>query len=114
MGLVVKNPPASAGDLRDSSLVPGLGSSLRGGHGDPLQYSCLKSPMDRGAWQATVHGVTKSCTVLKRLSTHTYRHTHTQTHTHADKQVTQVLPLPSCVPVCESLTCFPDDCRVIL
>ena len=85
MGLVVKNPPASAGDLRDSSLVPGLGSSLRGGHGDPLQYSCLKSLMDRGAWQATVHGVTKSCTVLKRLSTHTYRHAHTHTGTHTHR-----------------------------
>ena len=69
MGLVIKNPPASEGDLRDSSSVPGLGRSLGGGHGKPLQYSCLKSPMDRGAWQATVHGVTKSCTRLSTMNT---------------------------------------------
>jgi len=54
---VVKNPPANAGDMRDRGLIPQLGSSLGGGHGNPLQYSCLENPMDRGAWQATVHGV---------------------------------------------------------
>ena len=58
--LVVKNPPANAGDIRDAGLIPGLGRSPGGGHGSPLQYSCLENPMDRGAWQATVHGVTKN------------------------------------------------------
>ena len=70
MLLMVMNPPASAGDARDVSSIPGLGRSPGGGHGNPLQYSCLENPMDRGAWQATVHGVEKSRTQLKRLSTH--------------------------------------------
>ena len=69
--LVVKNLPANAGDLRDAGLIHGLGRSLGGGHGNPLQYSCLENPMDRGAWQATVHRVAKSWTWLKQLSTHT-------------------------------------------
>ena len=59
---MVKNPPAEAGDIRDSGSIPGLGRPLRGGHGNPLQYSCLENPMDRGAWQATVHRVTESDT----------------------------------------------------
>jgi len=58
--LVVKNLPPSAGDIRDMGLIPGLGMSPGGGHGNPLQYSCLENPMDRGAWQATVRGVTES------------------------------------------------------
>ena len=53
---VVKTLPAKAGDI---SLNLGLGKSPGGGNGNPLQYSCLENPMDRGAWQATVHGVTK-------------------------------------------------------
>ena len=67
MALVGKNLPANAGDIRDAHSIPGLGRS-GGGHGNPLQYSCLKNPMDRGDWWATVHGVTKSRTRLKRLS----------------------------------------------
>ena len=59
MPLVIKNPPANAGDIRDVGLIPGSGRSLGGGHSNPLQYSCLENPMDRGAWWATVHGVTK-------------------------------------------------------
>ena len=55
--LVVKNPPANAGDVRDSGSIPGSGRSPGGGHGNSLQYSCLEIPMDRGAWRATVHGV---------------------------------------------------------
>ena len=47
---VVKNPPASAGDVRDMGSIPGLGRSRGGGHGNPLQYSCLENPMDGGAW----------------------------------------------------------------
>ena len=65
VALVVKNLPASAGDVRDMGLIPGLGRSPEGGHGNPLQCSCLGSPMDRGAWQATVHGVTESRTRLR-------------------------------------------------
>ena len=48
--LVIKNLPANAGDLRDMDLIPGSGRSPGGGHGNPLQYSCLQNPMDRGAW----------------------------------------------------------------
>ena len=56
---------------RDADLIPGWGSSLGGGHGNPPQYSCLENPMDRGAWQAAVHRAAKSWTLLKQLSTHT-------------------------------------------
>ena len=55
--LVVKNSPANEGDVRDTGSVPGSGRSPGGGHSNPLQCSCLESPMDRGAWGATVHGV---------------------------------------------------------
>ena len=58
--LVIKNPPVNAGDARDLGSIPGLGRSPRGGHGNPLQYSCLESPMGRGAWWAIVHRVTRS------------------------------------------------------
>ena len=63
--LVVKNTPANAGD---SGLIPGTGRSSGGGHDNPLQYSCRKNPMDRGAWPTTVHRVTQSRTRLKQLS----------------------------------------------
>ena len=62
--LVVKNSFANAGDIRDSGSIPGWGRSLGGGHGNPLQYSCLENAMDRGAWWATVHRVAKSWTQL--------------------------------------------------
>ena len=58
-GSVAKNPPANAGD---KGSIPETGRSPGGGHGDPLQYSCLENPMERGAWQATVHRVTQSWT----------------------------------------------------
>ena len=64
---VVKNPPANAGDTGDVGSIPGLERSPGGGHGNPLQYSCLESSMDRADWQATVHAVAKSWT---RLNTH--------------------------------------------
>ena len=60
--LVVKNPPAIAVEVRDTGLIPGSGRSLGEENGNPFQYSCLGNPMDRGAWPATVHGVTKSWT----------------------------------------------------
>ena len=59
-GSVVKNPPANAGEARDLGPIPGSGRSSEKGNGNPLQYSCLENPMDRGAWRATVHGVTES------------------------------------------------------
>ena len=62
VAVVVKNPLANAGDMRDVGSIPGLGRSSGGGLGNPLQYSCLENPMDRGAQRATVHGVTKSDT----------------------------------------------------
>ena len=55
MALVVKKPPANAGDIRDAGLIPGSERSPGGGQGNLLQYSCLENPMDRGASQATVH-----------------------------------------------------------
>ena len=76
-GAVVKNSPANAGDSRDAGSIPGSGIPYWGspagrcptiGNGNPLQYSFLKNPMDREAWQGTVHGVTKSQT---QLSMHT-------------------------------------------
>ena len=59
--------------------IPVLGRSPEGGHGNPVQYSCLENPMDRGAWHATVQGVAKSQTQLKQLNIHTCTHTHTHT-----------------------------------
>ena len=60
VALVVNNQPANAGDIGDPGLIPGSGRSPGGGHGNPLQYSCLENPRDTGAWQATVHRVAKS------------------------------------------------------
>ena len=66
---MVKNLPANEEDARDVGLIPGLGRFPGGGNGNPLQYFCLENSTDRGAWWATVHGVTKSWT---QLSTHIY------------------------------------------
>ena len=65
-GTVVKNLPAKAGDRGDPGLVPGSGRSLKVENGNPLQYSCLESSTDRGAWWATVHGIVKSQMRLDR------------------------------------------------
>ena len=59
---MVKDPRANVGDVRDAGLNPGSGRSPGEGHGNPLQYSCLENPMDRGAWQALVHRVVQSQT----------------------------------------------------
>ena len=64
MALAIKNLPDNAGVVGDEGLVPGSGRSLGGGHGNPLQYSSLENPMDRGAWLAMVHRVAKSQTQL--------------------------------------------------
>ena len=71
--LVLKNPPANAGDTKDTGSVPKWGRSPGVGNGNPLQYSYPENSMDRGTWQATVHRVTKSQT---QLNTHTHTHTH--------------------------------------
>ena len=82
----MKNPPASTGD---AGSVSGLGGSTGGGNGNPLQYSCLGNPMDRRAWWATVHGITKESDTTRDKSPHAHTHTHTRTwqitsrtHTH--------------------------------
>ena len=57
---MIKNLPANEGDIRDLGLIPGSRRSPGGGHGNPLQYSCLENPMDRAAWRATIHRVAKN------------------------------------------------------
>ena len=68
---MVKNPPANAGDARDVGSIAGLGSSPGEGNGNPLQYSCLGNPMDRGAWRATVHRVAREFDTTERLNSET-------------------------------------------
>ena len=68
MALMVQNPPANAGDIRDTGSTPGSRRSPGGGHGNPLQYSCLENPMDKGDWWATVQRAAKNWTWLKLLS----------------------------------------------
>ena len=70
--LMVKSLPVKAGDIRHMGLNPKLGRSPGGGHGNPLQYSCLENPLDSGAWWAMVRRVTKSQTCLKQLSMHAH------------------------------------------
>ena len=90
VALVVKNPSAIAGDIRDVSLIPGLGRSSGGGHGNPLQYSCLENPTDRRAWWATVHRFTKKQTPLKRLSMHAHTTLVRKYYSHfTDKEMVQ-------------------------
>ena len=63
-----KNPHANAGDVRDMGLIPGSGRSPGGGQGNPPQYSCLENPMDREAWQVTVHRVTKESDMTEQIT----------------------------------------------
>ena len=72
---VVKNPPANAVDIRDAGSIPVSGRFPGKGNGNPLQYSYLGNPMDRGAWWATTHGITKS----RDMAEHTHTHTHITT-----------------------------------
>ena len=69
MATVLKNPPTSARDIREASLIPGFGRSPGGGHSNPLQYSCLGNPIGRGAQQVTVRRVTESETQLMQFRT---------------------------------------------
>ena len=69
MALVVKNPPANEGDIRDAGSIPEMERFPGEGHGNPLQYSCLENHVNSGAWKATVHRVAKSQTRLKQLNT---------------------------------------------
>ena len=78
VALVVKNLPINAEDTGDEGLIPGSGRSPGGGNGNPLKYSCLGNPMDRGAWWAIVHSVAKSQT---QLSMHMYIHMHIALYT---------------------------------
>ena len=68
MAVVVKNPPANTGDIRETGSIPESERCPAGGHGNPLQYSCLENPMDRGAWWTAVHGVAQSRTQLNDLA----------------------------------------------
>ena len=70
VAVVVKNMPANEGDMRDLGLIPGWGRSHGEGNGNPLQYSCLENPIDRGVWRGTVHRVAQSQIQLKQLSMH--------------------------------------------
>ena len=74
MALVVKNPATNVGEVKVTGSIPGSGRSPGGENGNPLQYSCLENSMDKGAWQAIVHMVTKSWIQLKLLSMHVYIH----------------------------------------
>ena len=77
-GTVIKNLPVNAGDTRDMGSIPGSERSPGVGNGNPLQYSCLENPMDKGDWQATVHRVSES-NVTKHARTHARAHTHPHT-----------------------------------
>ena len=74
VALLVKNPPSGKEqvDIRDTGLIPQSGRSPGGGHSNPLQYSCLEKPMDRGAWQTVAHRIVQSQTQLKYLSMHAH------------------------------------------
>ena len=76
VGLVIKNPPANAGDLRDTGSIPWSGRSPGGGHGNPLSYSCLENLMERGALWAKVHVVAKGWTLLKQLKSNIKKQRH--------------------------------------
>ena len=78
-----KESTCNAGDAEDMGYIPGSGRSPWGGHGNPLQYSCLENPMVREAWWATVHRAAKNQTWLKQLGRHTTEHTHNWAHTDA-------------------------------
>ena len=81
VALAVKNLPANVGDVKDTGSIPESRRSSGGGYGNPLPYSCLENPTERGGWWAKIHRVAKSQTHLKQLSTHTHTHIHPYKHT---------------------------------
>ena len=93
VAIVVKNPPANAGDSREAGSIPGLGRSPGVGNGNPLQYSCLENSTDRGAWWDMVHGLVKSQAWLSTHSTHK-----TTTYLFHLNQSSAIPPLPSPYP----------------
>ena len=98
-GLVVKNLPSNAGDV---GLIPGSGRSPEVGNTNPLQYSCLGNPMDRGAWQAIVHGLSKSRT---RLSMHAHTHVVSYSNDWTEASFLPLQPCPQTVVI--FIHCFP-------
>ena len=114
VSLVVKNLPVSAGDIRDVGSIPGSARSLGGGHGNPLQCSCLKNRMDRGAWQATILTVAENQTPLKWLSMNTHLHINTYIFLYICIQFSSVGR--SCLTLCDPMDCsmpgFPVHCQL--
>jgi len=102
-----QNPPANAEDIRDAGLIPGSGRFPGGEHGNPLQYSCLENPMDRGPWWAIVPRVTKSWAWLKWLSMHVCACTHTHTY-----NILCVFVAQLCLTLCDSKDCSPPGSSV--
>ena len=96
VALVVKNLSANAGNSSDASSIPGLGRSPGIGNGNPFQYSCMETPMDRGAGRATVHGVTKSWTQLS-VRAHTHTQTLTSSHTYKNAKFPNLTYLVSLI-----------------
>ena len=92
VALVVKNLPANAGDIRNMGLIPGSERSPGGGHGNPLQCSCLENPMDRGACWAIVHRIAKNQTRLKQLSMHEHSNTDGPTDYHTKSERERQIP----------------------
>ena len=84
---MVNNPPANAGDLRYVGSIPGKGRSPGGGHGNPLYYSCMENPMERGAWRAMVHRIAESWKRLKQFGSPA--HNLMNTHAHVIEEGTQ-------------------------
>ena len=117
-----KEPACSARAAGDMGSIPGLRRSPGGGNGSPLQYSCLEDPMDGGAWQATVHSVTKGQTQLKWHSTHTRRHPLERNTDPAPRlpycflaaPPLSLLPLPSLISNCLKGFCGQEPHKVLL
>ena len=118
---MIKNLSANAGDTRDTGSILGSGRSPGVGNGNPLQYSCLENPIDRGAWWVIDHQVAKSWTQLSLYAhTHTHTHTHTEGWRHAVSfhhicllhvtscldDYTSLLPVQSCSPPTPALLTF--------
>ena len=107
VALVVKNPHLPVQEIWDVNSIPGSGRSPGGEHGNPLQYSCLENPMDRGAWRATVHSITKSWTWRKQLSTAHY-HGRSRAHSQTKLHWNTVLFHPEIHPCRSALTVVED------